>query len=88
MESTACPGQQGRWWSVTKVLTPVLTRNWGDDRAWTLEAYEAQGGYGALRKALDIAPNDLIEQVKEAGLRGRPIQPGERAWRRHRRKLQ
>ncbi|MFL6090727.1 MAG: NADH-quinone oxidoreductase subunit NuoF [Aeromicrobium sp.] len=52
-------------------LTPVLTRNWGDDRAWTREAYEAQGGYQALRKALDIAPDALIEQVKEAGLRGR-----------------
>jgi NADH-quinone oxidoreductase subunit F len=52
-------------------LTPVLTRNWADDRAWTLPAYEATGGYGALRKALDIAPDDLIEQVKDAGLRGR-----------------
>jgi NADH-quinone oxidoreductase subunit F len=52
-------------------LTPVLTRNWADDRAWTLAAYEARGGYGALRKALDIAPDDLIEQVKDAGLRGR-----------------
>jgi NADH-quinone oxidoreductase subunit F len=52
-------------------LTPVLTRNWGDDRAWTLPAYEATGGYGALRKALDISPDDLIEQVKDAGLRGR-----------------
>ena len=52
-------------------LTPVLTRNWGDDRAWTRDAYEAQGGYRALRKALDIEPNALIEQVKEAGLRGR-----------------
>ncbi|HJR89178.1 MAG TPA: NADH-quinone oxidoreductase subunit NuoF [Aeromicrobium sp.] len=56
---------------MTAQLTPVLTRNWGDDRAWTREAYEAQGGYRALRKALDIAPDDLIEQVKDAGLRGR-----------------
>jgi NADH-quinone oxidoreductase subunit F len=56
---------------MSSTLTPVLTRNWGDERAWTREAYEAQGGYRALRKALDIAPNDLIEQVKEAGLRGR-----------------
>ena len=52
-------------------LTPVLTRNWADDRAWTREAYEARGGYQALRKALDIAPDDLIDQVKDAGLRGR-----------------
>src|ERR687898_1327963 len=52
-------------------LTPVLTRNWADDRAWTRVAYEASGGYRALRKAMDIAPDDLIEQVKDAGLRGR-----------------
>ena len=42
-------------------LTPVLSRNWADDRAWTREAYEAQGGYQALRKAMEIAPDDLIE---------------------------
>jgi len=56
---------------MTAQLTPVLTRNWADDRAWTREAYEARGGYRALRMALEIAPDDLIEQVKDAGLRGR-----------------
>jgi len=56
---------------MTARLTPVLTRNWADDRAWTRAAYEARGGYQALRKAMDIAPDDLIEQVKDAGLRGR-----------------
>ena len=61
---------------MTDVLTPVLTRNWADDRAWTREAYEAQGGYQALRMALDTVqreggPDELIEQVKDAGLRGR-----------------
>ncbi|MBF4163897.1 NADH-quinone oxidoreductase subunit NuoF [Nocardioides acrostichi] len=52
-------------------LTPVLTKNWGQDRAWTLPAYEAQGGYKALEKALSMAPDDLITAVKESGLRGR-----------------
>jgi NADH-quinone oxidoreductase subunit F len=33
--------------SVADTLTPVLTDNWADDRAWTLEAYEARGGYSA-----------------------------------------
>ena len=33
------------------MLTPVLTDNWDQDRAWTLAAYEQQGGYAALRKA-------------------------------------
>ena len=33
---------------MTDVLTPVLTDNWGAERSWTLDAYEAQGGYGAI----------------------------------------
>ncbi|MGI9083739.1 MAG: NADH-quinone oxidoreductase subunit NuoF [Aeromicrobium sp.] len=53
------------------MLTPVLTKNWGDDRAWTLAAYEEQGGYEALTSALAMAPGDVAEMVKDAGLRGR-----------------
>ncbi len=53
------------------LLTPVLTKNWGDDRAWTLAAYEDQGGYEGLTKALEMVPADLVELVKESGLRGR-----------------
>ena len=41
--------------SQVDVLTPVLTKNWGDDRAWTLSAYEEQGGYAGLTKALAMA---------------------------------
>jgi NADH-quinone oxidoreductase subunit F len=52
-------------------LTPVLTDNWGDERSWTLRAYEKRGGYGALKKALGQEPAAIIEQVKESGLRGR-----------------
>jgi NADH-quinone oxidoreductase subunit F len=52
-------------------LTPVLTDNWGDDRAWTLAAYESRGGYSALDKAFGMAPEAVIEEVKESGLRGR-----------------
>jgi NADH-quinone oxidoreductase subunit F len=57
--------------STTDTLTPVLTANWGDDRAWTLAAYEEQGGYRALRKALAMAPEAIVEEVKASGLRGR-----------------
>ena len=32
---------------VTDTLTPVLTADWGNDRAWTLKAYEQTGGYQA-----------------------------------------
>ena len=53
------------------ILTPVLTDNWGDERAWTLAAYEARGGYRALDKAFAMAPDAVIEEVKESGLRGR-----------------
>ncbi|QWF22934.1 NADH-quinone oxidoreductase subunit NuoF [Nocardioides sp. LMS-CY] len=56
---------------MTNTLTPVLTDNWGDERAWTLAAYEARGGYRALDKAFAMAPDAVIEEVKESGLRGR-----------------
>jgi NADH-quinone oxidoreductase subunit F len=56
---------------MTDVLTPVLSAGWADDRAWTLDAYTARGGYQGLAKALTMAPGDLIELVKESGLRGR-----------------
>ena len=56
---------------MTDTLTPVLTDNWDQERAWTLEAYESRGGYGALRKALGMAPDAIIDEVKESGLRGR-----------------
>ena len=52
-------------------LTPVLTDNWDADRAWTLPSYEDQGGYQALKKALGMAPEAIVEEVKESGLRGR-----------------
>ncbi|MFC7623486.1 NADH-quinone oxidoreductase subunit NuoF [Microlunatus sp. GCM10028923] len=52
-------------------LTPVLTANWGDDRAWKLNNYEQSGGYRALRKALEMQPDDVVAAVKDSGLRGR-----------------
>jgi NADH-quinone oxidoreductase subunit F len=56
---------------VTDTLTPVLTDNWDQDRSWTLAAYEDRGGYGALKKALAMRPDDVITAVKDSGLRGR-----------------
>lgn len=52
-------------------LTPVLTDTWDAERAWTLDAYTARGGYQALDKALAMDPDDVITTVKDAGLRGR-----------------
>ena len=48
-----------------------LTRNWDNPAAVGLDGYVAQGGYDGLRKALDMSTADLIQLVKDSGLRGR-----------------
>ena len=53
------------------MLTPVLSNDWDNDRPWTLESYENNGGYAALRTALGMTQDDVIGLVKESGLRGR-----------------
>lgn len=52
-------------------LTPVLSANWDDNRAWKLTNYERRGGYNALRKAVTMAPDEVTSLVKDANLRGR-----------------
>ena len=52
-------------------LTPVLTSRWDNPESWTLDSYLANGGYEALRTALDMDPADIIAAVKDSGLRGR-----------------
>jgi NADH-quinone oxidoreductase subunit F len=37
----------------------------------TLPVYERRGGYQALRKALTMPPEEVLEQLKASGLRGR-----------------
>ena len=41
-------------------LTPVLTKRFGTDQPWKIANYERLDGYAGLRKALTIAPDDLI----------------------------
>jgi NADH-quinone oxidoreductase subunit F len=51
---------------------PVLTQFVREPRAYTLDSYVKNArGYEGLRKALTLKPNDIIEQVKASGLRGR-----------------
>ncbi len=52
-------------------LTPVLSAHWDQPRSWTLDAYEQVGGYRAVRKALAMDPDAVIQTVKDSGLRGR-----------------
>ncbi|MCZ9338005.1 NADH-quinone oxidoreductase subunit F, partial [Streptomyces sp. TRM76130] len=54
-----------------KLLAPVLSAFWDEDRSWTLDVYRSHQGYEGLRKALAMSPDDLIAYVKDAGLRGR-----------------
>jgi NADH-quinone oxidoreductase subunit F len=50
---------------------PVLTARWGDPEAAGIDRYLATGGYQGLKKALAMAPDDVISGVKSSGLRGR-----------------
>ena len=49
-----------------------LTKNIRPDLAPTdLKAYEANGGYQGVRKALKMAPAEVTDLVKQSNLRGR-----------------
>jgi len=51
---------------------PVLIKDVREPGAYTLDFYVKNGrGYEGLKKALTLKPNDIIEQVKASGLRGR-----------------
>ncbi|MFI6584881.1 NADH-quinone oxidoreductase subunit NuoF [Embleya sp. NPDC050493] len=53
------------------LLTPVLSANWDEHQPWTLDTYRRGGGYDGLRKALAMHPDEVIQTVKDSGLRGR-----------------
>ena len=52
-------------------MEPVLTSHVREPNGHTLGAYVGRGGYEGLRKALGLAPAQIIEMVKVSGLRGR-----------------
>ena len=56
---------------MTDLLTPVLSKNWTQERSWKIANYERTGGYQGLKKALKTSPSDVISVVKDSGLRGR-----------------
>ncbi|MGL4831244.1 MAG: NADH-quinone oxidoreductase subunit NuoF [Propionibacteriaceae bacterium] len=56
---------------MTTQLTPVLTANWADEQAWKIDNYIARGGYEGLKNALPMQPQEIIDTVKTANLRGR-----------------
>ena len=52
-------------------LTPVITAHWDDDKPWDIDSYRSHGGYSALAEVLKTDPDEVIETIKESGLRGR-----------------
>ena len=50
---------------------PIITRRFGQEDAHTLDGYLATGGYKGLRRALEMPPADVHEEVKTASLLGR-----------------
>jgi NADH-quinone oxidoreductase subunit F len=52
-------------------MEPLLTSHIREANGFTLDAYVKRGGYAALKKALSMAPDAVIEAVKASGLRGR-----------------
>jgi NADH-quinone oxidoreductase subunit F len=51
--------------------TTVLSQHFGDREAITLDGWKKRGGYKAFRNALGMAPADIVNVVKDSGLRGR-----------------
>jgi NADH-quinone oxidoreductase subunit F len=49
----------------------VLSEHFGDSEARTLAGWKKRGGYLALEQALGMTPAQVIDVVKESGLRGR-----------------
>ena len=49
----------------------VLSKNFGDPSARRVDEYVKRGGYKALKKAFEMGPDAVIDEVKASGLRGR-----------------
>jgi NADH-quinone oxidoreductase subunit F len=57
--------------SVLKPQVRIVLRNCGSIDPTNINHYIANEGYSGLRKALSIKPEDVIEELKKSGLRGR-----------------
>src|SRR5687767_5584353 len=55
----------------TTAFEPLISAAWGKPNSWTLDEYRKRGGYKGLEKALELAPAQIIDEVKKSNLRGR-----------------
>ena len=51
--------------------TAVLSKHFGDPDARTLAGWKQRGGYAALQQGLGMPPGEIVNVIKESGLRGR-----------------
>ncbi|GAO04806.1 NADH-quinone oxidoreductase subunit NuoF [Anaeromyxobacter sp. PSR-1] len=51
--------------------TLILSKRWGKPDSASLASYRADGGYGALDKAMGADPAAIVDEVKKSNLRGR-----------------
>ncbi len=56
---------------MTTILIPELSAHWDEPDSFRLAGYRRDGGYQALRKALAMAPDEVIQALKDSALRGR-----------------
>ena len=52
-------------------METILTTHFAADAYRRIDTYREFGGYDALRKALSMTPEGIIDEVKKANLRGR-----------------
>ncbi len=52
-------------------VTNYLSEHYGNDAYRTVEGFESLGGFSGLRKAVEMEPGEVIELVRDSGLRGR-----------------
>lgn len=53
------------------MFEPVLLKNINTPDSFKIDAYLNTGGYTALKKALEMSPDSIIQMMKDSGLRGR-----------------
>ena len=56
---------------MSTILIPELSAHWDEPDSFTLTGYRRDGGYQALPKALAMAPDQVIQTLKDSALRGR-----------------
>src|SRR4051812_26060097 len=51
--------------------TKIVTRRFGVAGVDTLDGYLANGGFEGFKKALTMTPEQIVQELKDSGLRGR-----------------